>query len=437
MLSTTLWEYMKYMLVACAMIHTQVMWAQADTVSARFDYPSHVVFLPKEKIDSPLVYANTNLIPVVFKVNKYVLHPNEQLDSLVALIERVKSDPRVKLAYVWIGGSASPEGPVKWNKQLGHYRSEALHRFLVDNTTLDDSLIRVENLWEDWYSTERALQRIDFPHKQQILDIISEEADYKKRKQRIKAIDNEKTWWKLINEVFPPFRNARMVIVCHEEFQPVSLPLTPTEPVAVKPVVKLNPIAPHPSPRPALRLTPPREDRFYAVKTNTLFIAALTANIGFEAELWRHWSIDAPFWYSPYDIVRPTRKLRLLATQPELRWWTGEKAGEGHFIGAHLHVVGFNVAINDHGRYQDPNHALFGGGIGYGYAHSFGKAKQWLFEMNIGVGYADFKYDVYRNWYNGPRYIKGIHSHYWGVTRAGVNIGYKWYKDRKQRKTRR
>ena len=72
-----------------------------------------------------------------------------------------------------------------------------------------------------------------------------------------------------------------------------------------------------------------------------MFVAALTANLGIEISPFSHWSFDLPVWYSPYNIT-PERKLRLLAVQPEIRWWSKE-AMKGHFIGLHTHVAGFNV----------------------------------------------------------------------------------------------
>ncbi len=173
------------------------------------------------------------------------------------------------------------------------------------------------------------------------------------------------------------------------------------------------------------------QTRFFAVKTNLLFAAALCANLGFEAELWPKWSLDIPVWYSPYDITS-TRKLRLLAAQPEIRWWP-EKAGEGHFFGLHMHVVGFNVAINDHGRYQDPNHALWGMGLSYGYAMKLGKTKRWGLEFNVGAGFAEYDYDAYRNQENGQKFRSGSAT-YFGITRAGISLSYNWYKERKNRR---
>ena len=115
-------------------------------------YPDYVVFLPEGKIDSVFYHAHSSIIPVIFKVNKYDLFPNKQLDSIVEVLSRVQKDASVRIAYLWIGGSASPEGPSKWNHKLGEYRSQALAKYLSKETGFPKDLMRVENLWEDWYS---------------------------------------------------------------------------------------------------------------------------------------------------------------------------------------------------------------------------------------------------------------------------------------------
>ena len=382
-------------------------------------YPKYVTFLPKDKLDSVLVYANTDIVPVIYKVNKYNLHSNPQLDSIVSLINTIRGDKRITLEYVWIGGSASPEGPIWWNKKLGDYRSKALAEFLLENTELETKDLRIENLEEDWYSVARTLERIDFPQKDTIIHIIQTEPDLLKRKQRIRAIDKGESWTRLIRNIFPPFRNARMVIVCLAEEPPVS----PLPPHGIRPTINT----------PAIPYKPSRPERpdtwFIAIKTNGLFATALTANIGAEIEIGRQWSFDFPIYYSPYDIT-PERKLRLLAIQPEVRWWTKE-AGEGHFLGLHTHVAGFNIAINDNGRYQDPNHAAWGIGLSYGYQMALGRKERWAVEFNLGAGFAEYSYDAYRNWENGPRYHSGKGWH-WGITRAGISFSYKWFKQRKR-----
>lgn len=387
----------------------------------------YVTFLTKDKLDSVLKYADTDIVPIIFKVNKYDLIPNAQLDSITYLIDKLISDKRVQLGYVWIGGSASPEGPESLNMALGYYRSTVLARYIKSHTHIPKEKLRVVNLGEDWYSVSRKLDRIDFPRKDEIQQIIRDEPDWRVRKERIKAIDNGYTWKKLIREVFAPFRNGRMVIVCIDE----ECPIGPKIEMRIPQIMIDLPLPPQYLVQ--AREPKARANRFYAVKTNLAFLAVMGANIGIEGELWRNWSIDIPVWYSPYDIRRPDRKIRLLATQPELRYWIS-KAGEGVFVGFHSHLAGFNIAINDRGRYQDPNRALWGFGLGLGYSVNIGKSKRWAVEFNAGAGYADYVYDSYRNWRNGYKYESGIHEHYWGITRVGINIGYKWYRQRKRGK---
>lgn len=82
----------------------------------------------------------------------------------------------------------------------------------------------------------------------------------------------------------------------------------------------------------------PARIRCMAVKTNLLPWTVLGANIGLEVQAGEHFSFDVPFWYSPWDLSS-TLRFRLLAVQPELRYWCCE-AFEGHFLGLHAHVAG-------------------------------------------------------------------------------------------------
>lgn len=389
-------------------------------------YPKYVTFLPSDKLDSVIVHAYTQIVPVIFQSNRTELRSNRQLDSIVGLVKRIHHDKRIKVQYIWVGGSASPEGSMERNRQLGQHRAHMLADYLIRKTGVNSSMFRVENLWEDWGSATRVIKERNFPNKEKLLEIIETEGDWERRKTKIKALDKGITWKYLIDEIFPPFRNARLVIVCSAEsvkdFTFTSIPdfIPKTFPLPIVSLVE----------RPTVFTPPtPKEDRFWAVKTNLLFLGALTANAGVEVELWRRWSIDIPLWYSPYDI-KSDLKLRLLATQPELRFWP-QKAGIGHFFGIHAHLAGFNVALNRHGRYQDPNHALWGAGLGYGFSTHLDRNKRWGLEFNVGAGYANYTFDAYRNWDNGARFRCDVKRNYWGITRLGVSLSYKWYKLRK------
>ena len=160
------------------------------------------------------------------------------------------------------------------------------------------------------------------------------------------------------------------------------------------------------------------------IKTNAIEVAALIANLGVEFRLSERISLDVIGHYSPYDYFNRQRKIRILAIQPEVRYWWGEPLVRGHFIGLHAPVAGFNIQLNDHYRYQDPNHALWGVGISYGYAMPLGKSGRWGVEFTIGVGYLDIKYNTYEGVCNG-KYLSTKRENYFGPTRLGINFSYR------------
>ncbi len=396
-------------------------------------YPQYVTFLPNDKVDSVLVYANTDLVPVTYEIYKTEVTETPQLREIASTINKIMDDERVKLAYVWVGGSASPDGRQDVNQRLAGKRAEALRDYLLAHTKVDAAHLRVENLGEDWYSITEAIRKSNLSEKDRVIAIIESEGNLDVRERRLKSLDGGAAWRHLRDEIFPPYRNARMVIVCHaEEIKVEPEPEPAPEPIPLpEPIPEPKP-APEPESEPVVEPEPVIETRFYAVKNNLLWDAALIANLGFEMELGRRWSIDVPIYYSPYNITS-TRKLRVLATQPELRRWLGAKAGEGHFVGLHGHIAGFNVAINDHGRYQDPERPLWGFGLGYGFALNFGAEKHWGLEFNIGAGFANYKYEAFYNRPNGQVFKTGSDT-YWGITRAGITLTYKWWVPRKVRK---
>ncbi len=379
----------------------------------------------QKQADSILVVVGRFLTPVIFDVNRYRIRTTPQLKDA---IDSILKSPKT-LARIWIKGSASPEGSSEWNRKLGQYRSEALADYIVRETGLDYSLFHICNLGEDWKLLEEALEkRPDFPNRERIQAILSEEQDNEIRKQKIGKLDGGKTWRRLIDELFPPLRNARMAIV---SAYPKQLPIASGITREMRPVVPMLPCDLLPKTIPTTVSKPKDSKWSIAIKNNLLFDLLLVANLGLEVSPWTHWSFDIPVWYSPYDISS-TRNIRLLAVQPEIRWWS-KKAMVGHFVGLHTHVAGFNIALNDDTRYQDPNHALWGLGLSYGYALSLGKSKHWGLEFTIGAGFARYQYDAYRNENNGQKFKSGSGC-YWGITRAGVTLSYKWILSKKNRK---
>ena len=117
-----------------------------------------------------------------------------------------------------------------------------------------------------------------------------------------------------------------------------------------------------------------------ALKTNLLYDATTTINLGYEVALNPKTTLDIWVNYNPWSLGKKwvglhetaatgpsaserDAKLRHLMLQPEVRWWTCEKFN-GHFFGIHLHGGLFNVGALklpfDIGRAVDENGAYLG-----------------------------------------------------------------------------
>ena len=67
-------------------------------------------------------------------------------------------------------------------------------------------------------------------------------------------------------------------------------------------------------------------------------------------------------------------------------------------------------------------------GIGLSYGYVLPLTCRWAAEFTIGAGYVHTKYDSYYNIPNGARYEKGIHHNYWGLTKVGIGLAYRFGK---------
>jgi hypothetical protein len=168
-----------------------------------------------------------------------------------------------------------------------------------------------------------------------------------------------------------------------------------------------------------------------ALKTNALYWATATPNLGVEVALAPKWTLDLSGGYNPWVFSDNTKWKHWLA-QPEVRYWLCEKMG-GHFFGFHLHGGQYNIGN------IDTDFRLFGtdfsllkdyrfqgwfirAGLGYGYAWMLGK--HWNLETEIGLGYSYTRYDRYLCPECGKKLEEGKEHHYLGPTKAALNLVY-------------
>lgn len=168
-----------------------------------------------------------------------------------------------------------------------------------------------------------------------------------------------------------------------------------------------------------------------AVKTNALYWATTTPNLGVEVALAPKWTLDVSGGFNPFTFAN-NRKWKHWMVQPEVRRWFCEKMG-GHFLGLHLqggqynignvntdfHLLGTDYSLLKDSRYEG---WFVGAGIGYGYAWMLNRHLN--LEAEIGVGYNYSRYDRYECATCGSKVEQNKDHHYVGPTKAAVNLVY-------------
>ena len=158
-----------------------------------------------------------------------------------------------------------------------------------------------------------------------------------------------------------------------------------------------------------------------AVKTNLLYDATTTLNLGVEIGLGTKMTLDISGNYNPWRFHDYRLKHGLI--QPELRYWTCEKFN-GHFFGLHGFYGKYNVGglpFNSNMRHNRYQGHLYGGGISYGYQWILND--HWNLELSLGIGYAHLQDKKYPCTDCGDMIKKGHHN-YFGPTKAAVSIIY-------------
>lgn len=382
------------------------------------------------------------------------------LSRFASDLDSLHNTAGVSVQEIVVRGGASPEGSYINNQYLCRLRARAVADYI-------ESSFGVSATPTESYQFESEI--IDFVTKSgseyahEVIPIL-ESGDTDVRKiQALKDLDSGKCWKWLRASVFPELRSAD-IIIRYSVPDPVSiapviyaLPVQVEEPVnAEEPVKPEEPVQPE---EPVLQVEEPvqqdvptlteepehpvlmeeqvmvaepsdtveSKSTFYlALKNNIIYDVALVANLGLEISLGKHFSLDLPFTFSPYDICSAYR-MRTLSVQPELRYYF-KRGGKGHYFGLHGNLAYYNVVtpLNMRTRYQDRDgeHPLYGGGISYGYSLPFGKDSRWGMEFTVGAGYAYLDYDCFYNVNNGAWFTKDT-KHYFGIDKAGITIYYR------------
>lgn len=167
-----------------------------------------------------------------------------------------------------------------------------------------------------------------------------------------------------------------------------------------------------------------------AIKTNLLYDATLTVNLGLETAIAPKWTFDINGNYNGWKI--DNRMIKHWMVQPEFRYWFCEKFN-GNFIG--IHAIGGQYDVGNlkwgfnflNNRFKDAEkHRMKGwaAGAGLSYGHTWAVAKHFNIEAEVGIGWMYMRYDQYSGPMGGEK-IKDNKTHnYVGPTKLALNLVY-------------
>lgn len=164
-----------------------------------------------------------------------------------------------------------------------------------------------------------------------------------------------------------------------------------------------------------------------AIKTNLLYDATTTINLGVEVGLAPHWSLDISGNYNPWILNEETnRKIKHYLIQPEARYWICEKFN-GHFLGLHTGFAEFNISGTKIPFVKDSKKNRYEGwatGVGFSYGYSMILGGRWNLELTAGAGFVYTRYDKFDCVKCGEKFKENVSKAFFSPTKLGASLIY-------------
>lgn len=364
-----------------------------------------VIFTVLTAITSLFSYArpDTAHFRLRYKLNRTEIDSTftdntEKIQDMRDFLGKVREDSLITVTGIQFRGTASPEGPYEWNQYLSENRLRNFKALVREYIDIPDSIIISSAADIPWDEFRDRVDESEILYKDEILEVIDQgpalvpfwggrHIDH--RLLKLKKMHGGMVWTSLLDILFDlRYGDA---IFSYSRRMPFSL----------TPELMLFDFAVE-KPEPNLTLSPLRvttwTPRLY-LKTNVAAWILFSANVAFEADLTRHWSVTLPVYYCAMDWIKSTIKFRNLSIMPEFRYWFNSHANDGFFLGAHFKVAYFNFAFDGEKRFQDyrGRTPALGGGVSAGYRLPISANGRWRMEFAVGAGAYKLDYSEFRN----------------------------------------
>ena len=174
-----------------------------------------------------------------------------------------------------------------------------------------------------------------------------------------------------------------------------------------------------------------------AVKSNILYWATTTPNLGVEVALADRWTLEVEGGYNPWTLNSAKNlKAKHWLVSPEVRYWFCESF-HGHFIGLNANYAQFNISgmpvskcflefRSSAAQEGDSKKARLNGwtvGAGVTYGYQFILSRRWNLELTAGVGIWYTEYDRFESRKCGM-FEQAVRKHAFGPTSLGISFIY-------------
>lgn len=164
-------------------------------------------------------------LEIIFKVSRIeidssVFNNEVTFGKILDAVDRIFSNPFMKLDKIEVAGYASPEGSLRFNRWLGENRAKALINYIIKHRPQYDLTMdhfKIRNGEENWQGLRRVVAASDMKRKEQVLEIIDNDTiPDERRKIWIERIDNGWVWRRMLDEIYPHLRCARYLAIYYD-----------------------------------------------------------------------------------------------------------------------------------------------------------------------------------------------------------------------------
>ena len=386
---------------------------------------SHSIRIPSQEIS---IYFENNIATPRWEYADNA----KAYDAIAKTIEELSS--KQSEINIIITGAASPVGSESYNFRLALQRANAIRDIISRMNGGDKLQIRTVSAGENWTEFHSYIDKMYHePNREKVLAILRTKISNDEKERQLQALDNGRTWRKLVREYMASSRSAAVIhfVEINDlaakapsiEFQPTVLPIEAITPFAKPDFTPYTPPVAIEQNKEIVQSITQRKP-VVAVRSN-LLVPAL--NIGIEVPIGTHWSVGADYYF-PWVWPKRDNKncFEFLGWGVEGRYWFGKNRTlfdrlQGHSVGLYGYMGYYDFERNFHGHQGE----FVNVGLDYTYAMAVGKKKSIHFEFSLGVGYIYSqarKYTVIEE--KGPLISDKITKNvgYFGPTKANISL---------------